>query len=170
MGHHEVELTQDPAKAQPAEGSLDKVRRRAQQRKLATDQNPVLATLAGAVAAGAGAAIWGGITELTNTKIGLVAMALGFLVAYAVRFAGKGVTPLFGYIAASMTLLGCLTGNILAACLFLAKQERVPLTDVLARLDPELVRELLTSTFSPIDLFSYAVALYVAYRFSFDPV
>ncbi len=170
MGHHEVEPTQDLAKAQPAESSLDRVRRRAQKRKLETDQNPVLAALAGAVAAGAGAVVWAGITELTNTKIGIVAMALGFLVAYAVRFAGKGVTPLFGYIAAGMTMLGCLAGNILAACLFLAKQEQIPLTDVLARLDPELARELLTSTFSPIDLLIYAVAVYVAYRYSFEPV
>jgi hypothetical protein len=72
------------------------------------------ALIAGVVAALVGAAIWGGIEVLTGYQIGWIAIGIGFLCGFAVRFAGKGTGMPFRVVGATCALLGCALGALWA--------------------------------------------------------
>jgi hypothetical protein len=138
--------------------------------RLRDNQNLPAAILAGAAAALVGAGIWAFIVVLTEYQTGLVAIGVGFLVAYAVRFAGKGIDRIFGVVGAIFALLGCLLGNLLTASYLIAKTEGIPFLDVLAQVDFSLVVEIMVATFEPMDILFYAIAVYFGYRYAFRPV
>ena len=117
--------------------------------ELRAEQNLGRGFAAGAIAAAAGAGIWAGVTLLTDYQIGWMAIALGFLVGFAVRFAGRGLDPIFGVVGAALALLGCLAGNYL---MYRIREE----TDMVEAMTREFY-----------DFFFYAIALYAGYRFSF---
>jgi hypothetical protein len=138
--------------------------------RLRDNQNLPAGILAGAAAALVGAGIWAFIVVLTEYQTGLVAIGVGFLVAYAVRLAGKGIDRIFGVVGAIFALLGCLVGNLLTACYLIAKTEGIPFLDVLAQMDFSRVVEIVVATFEPMDILFYALAVYFGYRYAFRPV
>ena len=113
------------------------------------------------------AGLWAVITVATEYQIGWMAIGVGFLVGFAVRLTGKGVDTSFGLTGATLALLGCLAGNLLATCVFIAQQNNVPLLDLIFSLNLGIAVELLIETFSPIDLLFYGIAVYEGYRFAF---
>lgn len=115
-----------------------------------------------------GAVIWGGITYVSGYKLGLVAIGVGFLVGYAVKYFGNGSSIAFGIIGALFSVFGCLLGNILAVVASASMSEGVPLlTIVLAFMsDPLLVFRILQETFSGMDILFYGIAIYEGFRFS----
>ncbi len=104
-------------------------------------------------------------TNLLETQPGV-----GFLVGFAVRSFGQGIDTVFGIVGAVLSLLGCLTGNLLNVCIVVSRQENIALFELLSRLNPESVMELMQATFSPIDLLFYGIAVYEGYKFSFRPI
>lgn len=124
------------------------------------------------VAALVGAGIWAAITVTTNFQIGWMAVGVGFIVGYAVRILGKGVTKSFGIAGAALALLGCLMGNLMSACGYLAIERSATFWSVFsaALIHPVLAFELLKVTFSPMDLLFYGIAVYEGYKFSFRPI
>jgi len=80
----------------PAENAIDPLILQAALQRLKSEQNLVLAALAGGVAALLGACIWAAVTVTTNYQIGWMAVGVGFLVGYAVRSFGKGIDKSFG--------------------------------------------------------------------------
>ena len=125
-----------------------------------------MACLAGLVAAGVGAALWAGITLLTNFQIGWMAVGVGALVGVAVRKFGKGTTSTFGVVGAVLALGGCLSGNFLTGAVVLARHWDVSLATLFTRVTPDLTVRLMTAMFSPIDLLFYALALWQGYKLS----
>ncbi len=141
-------------------------------RRLEKEQNLMLAGIAGVVACILSAAIWAIVTVATKYQIGWMAVGVGFLVGYAVRFFGRGTSETFGVIGAVCALSGCVLGNLLSSCGFLASQESIPLFQVIVNtlLQPAFCVQLLQITFNPIDLLFYGLAIYEGYRFSFRQV
>jgi hypothetical protein len=123
--------------------------------------------LAGLGAALLGAVLWALVTVVTGYQIGFMAVGIGFLVGIAVRRLGKGIDTVFGVLSASLSLLGCLFGNLLAVCGLVAKQESIPFMAVLTGLDLGLAVELMKATFSPFDLLFYGIAVYEGYKLAF---
>jgi hypothetical protein len=136
-------------------------------RQLRDNQNLTMGFVGGLGAAALGSVVWATITALTYYQIGFMAVGVGFLVGFAVRKMGQGVDPTFGYLGAGLSLLGCLVGNLLTTCIVVSQQENVALSEVLAGLNPSVAMEIMTYTFSPIDLLFYGLALYYGYKFSF---
>ena len=99
-----------------------------------------------------------------------MAIGVGFLVGYAVRLAGKGVTIAFGFVGAALALVGCALGNLLAVTSMVAANEGVPMLDALMQIDLPMAQELMVAFFSPMDLLFYAIAVYEGYRLSFREV
>lgn len=162
-------MDQTPApQTQMSSGSLDEVRYRARVRQLESEQNLFMGLMAGLGAALAGALIWALITYATGYQIGWMAVGVGFVVGYAVRLLGKGVTPVYGVVAAALAILGCVAGNVLTTCLAIAQQESMALSEVLLRLNPLAIPQLLAITFQPIDLLFYGLALYAAFQYGFE--
>jgi hypothetical protein len=133
------------------------------------EPNLVLATLAGAVAAFVAAIAWGAITAATNYRIGFMAIGVGLLVAYAVRFAGGGHDSRFAYISGVLSLLGCVLGNYFAACALLATSQHADVIGTVMLVTPHIV-EFLKDTFRPMDLLFYAIGAYFGFKYATTPL
>lgn len=121
---------------------------------------------AGIVAAITCAALWAMITVATEYQIGWMAVGVGYLVGFAIRFAGKGVDQIFGITGAMLALFGCILGNVLTIYMFIAKEYTVPVASVFLQLDTAEIIDMLIESFNPIDLIFYAIALIEGFRFS----
>lgn len=129
--------------------------------------NLVLAGVAGLIAALVGAVLWALLASMTHLKIGYAAVGVGYLVGLAMRSAGKGRSPVFGYVGAALALLGCVVGDLLSDCSILATHYGKPLTDVLTALTPSSAFELLQAGFRPLDALFYVLAAMAGYRNAF---
>jgi hypothetical protein len=129
------------------------------------------ALLGGLVAAVVGALIWAVITVTTKMQIGFMAVGVGFLVAWAVRTLGKGRDVTFGIIGGALALLGCLLGNLLSACGFLAGQASEPVVSVTLRVlgNPSSIATIVQASFQGMDLLFYAIAVYEGYKLARRP-
>jgi hypothetical protein len=136
-------------------GEIDQIKLQMLIQEIKGNQNLLFGTIGGVVAAAIGAAIWAVITALTNFQIGWMAVGVGFLVGYAVRVCGKGIDKSFGAVAAILSLVGCLAGNLLTACIVISRHQQIPFFDLLSRLNPEVVVGLIRATFHPMDLLFY---------------
>ena len=130
------------------------------------NENLPMGFMAGLVAAAVGAGLWALITIVTDFQIGWMAVGVGFLVGWAVRVAGKGTHRAFGIMGALLAFGGCAVGNLLTIVVIAARHFEIPLLQVFSRLTPDVVVNLMTLTFKPIDLLFYAIAIYEGYRFS----
>ena len=131
-----------------------------------TNGNLALGILAGAGAALVGALIWMGITVITGLHVGYVALGVGALVGLAIRWAGKGSTPVFGAAGAILTLLGCLLGEVLTVIQLAANGEGAGFFTVLPRIDFGNVLSAIATHSSPITYFIYAIGVYEGYKLS----
>jgi hypothetical protein len=129
------------------------------------------AVIGGLIAALVGALIWAVITVTIKFQIGFMAVGVGFLVAWAVRTLGKGRDTTFGIIGGVFALLGCLLGNLLSACGFIAAQASEPVVSVTLRVlgNPASIATILQETFQGMDLLFYAIAVYEGYKLSRRP-
>ncbi|MCA9192396.1 MAG: hypothetical protein KDB03_11560 [Planctomycetales bacterium] len=150
----------DPAKAEALFAQLVK------------QQNLPLGLLAGFVAAVLGGLAWAAVTIVSGYQIGWMAVGIGFLVGFAVRLAGKGLTKSFGFGGGLLALLGCLLGNLLAVCGMLAQELQQPVlsTTLQIVLNPPAAIELMKMTFSPMDLLFYGIAVFEGFKFSFRQI
>jgi len=126
--------------------------------------------LAGGVAALLGAGVWALVTVLTGFQIGFMAIGVGFLVGLAVQFAGKGINKIFGVMGAALALVGCLLGNYFTVVHFVGEAEGIGFFDTLTRISPAAIPELMSITFSPMDLVFYGIAVYEGFKLSFRKI
>ena len=138
----------------------------AAQHKPIARPNFALAIVAGMASAIVGAGLWAIVTVLTQSELGLMAIAVGFLVGYAIRFVAESEDKRLGYLGAVCALLGCVLGNYLSAVAFFAQARGLTLAQVLSVLDFDLSQRLMTATFSAMDLLFYAIAIYEGFKFS----
>ena len=136
--------------------------------EMKSKENMVLAVVAGLVSSLVGAGIWAAVTIATQYQIGWMAVGIGFLVGFSVRYLGKGISAPFGIIGAAFALLGCLLGNFLTIAGFIGIEEGIGIFEVLEFLDYTQVPNIMISTFEPMDVLFYAIAVYEAYKFGFQ--
>jgi hypothetical protein len=125
------------------------------------------AAAGGLPAAVVGALAWAVITAIIDVPITWMAIAVGLLIAGAVRLFGRGLDRSFGCLGAGLSLFACILGNCLANCTLIAQDIGLSVTSVLAQISPGAVPRLIVATFHPIDLLFYGLALYLAYFCSF---
>ena len=150
----------------PGQTSLDQTKVQNFMQRRRAEQSMPLAIAAGVVAALVGAAIWAIVTDMTGYQIGLMAIAVGFLVGYAVQFLGKGIERPYQYVGAACALLGCVLGNYFADVGFLGQQLHADFFTVLSRIPLDKAGTLMQASFQPMDVLFYAIAVYEGYRFS----
>ena len=129
-------------------------------------ENLLFGIIAGTVAMLIGTAIWVGVTVATNFQIGYMAVGVGFLVGIAMRFAGRGTTPLFAGIGAGLSLLGCALGNLFTGCVLISREFEVGFAEVVSNLDMTGVQEIMSAMFSPMDILFYALGAYAGWKYS----
>lgn len=134
--------------------------------KLRLEQNLPFAVIAGSAAALIAAILWAGITVLIEYQIGYMAIGVGALVGIAVRFMGKGIDQIFGIIGAALALLGCVVGNFLTIVGMIAKEYSVNFFDVFRNFEFNMIIQVMTETFNPMDVLFYGLAIYTGFRLS----
>ena len=149
------------------ESSIDPLILQAAMQRIRGEQNLMLAVIAGAAAALAGACVWAVITVVTHYQIGWMAVGVGFLVGYAVKTFGKGIDRSFGIVGAVWSLIGCAAGNLFTIVGTIANEQNIPIMDILEKLDLEIITSLMQATFNPMDVLFYGIAIYEGYKFSF---
>jgi hypothetical protein len=166
------ETTQPGQPATPyAPGSqLDPAKIKSYVSRLRDQQNLGLGLAGGAIGAAIGAALWGVVTALTNFKIGIIAIGVGFITGYGVRRLGRGVDPVFGHVGAALALLGCAAGNVLTVMIVVANHEQVDLSLLASRMTPSIAWQMLAAGFQPMDLLFYGFGLYYGYKNSFHRI
>ena len=135
--------------------------------RLTAEQNFALAIPAGLAAAVVGAVLWAVVVFATNMELGLVAIAVGALVGYAVRFAGKGIEPQFGLLGAVLAAFGWALGMVLCDIAFLSHARKMPVMDVVQALTADRLAALVSAMFQPMDILFLGIAVYEGYKFSF---
>lgn len=155
-----------PSETQEGDFQIDDLKLQMLRDRLRSEQNLGAGTGAGAVAAVLGAVLWAVLTVLTGYQIGWMAVGIGFLVGFAVRYFGKGVDTSFALVGAVLSLAGCVFGNVLSVYGFASKELGIPLTEVLGRIEPGVLFQILVDTFSPIDLLFYGIAVYEGWKLS----
>jgi len=135
--------------------------------QIQSEQNLALAVFGGLAAAVVGAGVWAMITALTSFQIGWMAVGVGFLVGFSVRYFGKGVDQIYGIIGAVFALLGCLTGNFLTVVYFVSVESQASFWSLLVGVDLTVIFNVIVETFEFIDLIFYGIAVYEGYRISF---
>lgn len=128
--------------------------------------NLILGAVGGTIAAIIGAAVWAGVTIATGWQIGFMAVGVGILVGFAVRFFGKGETQAFGIVGAVLALVGCVLGNLFTGIAMVAKENDLAFLDTFMSFDYSAAPELLGAMFSPMDLIFYGIAVWEGYKFS----
>ncbi|MHC1774246.1 MAG: toxin-antitoxin system YwqK family antitoxin [Lentimicrobium sp.] len=135
--------------------------------KLRFHQDFNYAIIGGILAALVSAALWAVITVAAKYQIGYMAIGVGILVGFGVRFFGSGIDKKFGFLGAMLAVLGCLTGNLLSQIGFYAEEQSMGFLEVLKLLDFSYIPAILAESFSPMDLLFYGIAVYAGYRFAF---
>lgn len=162
--------TEQKAEARAEEPMLNEQQAQVLMQTLHEEQNLMMGALTGFFAAMVGAGIWATVTVVTEYQIGWMAVGIGFLVGFAVRFAGKGISPVFGAVSAVMALVGCAVGNLMTFTYFIAMSEGLSFMDVATQLDFAIAFEILTSTFEVMDVLFYGLAAYFGYKYAFRQV
>lgn len=160
-------ITPEPPQTTAPEVDQEKVQNLLNKRY--AEQNLGTAILAGLLSSVVAAFLWALVTYATGYQIGFMAIGVGVLVGYAVRYFGNGVTNRFGLAGAAFSLFGCLLGNLLASFIALSQIEESSIFLVLSAFvsSPGMVIEIMKETFSPIDLLFYGLAIYEGYKLSF---
>ncbi|WP_291721647.1 hypothetical protein [Bernardetia sp.] len=134
--------------------------------KLRREQNLGLGVLGGIGGAIIGAALWAVVTVATGWQIGYMAIGVGILVGFAVRFLGKGVDMPFSIIGAVFALVGCALGNFLAMYGISAKEFSVGYFEVFGLVDFSVGVDSFISNIRPMDLLFYGIAIYEGFKFA----
>nr|WP_321451585.1 toxin-antitoxin system YwqK family antitoxin [uncultured Carboxylicivirga sp.] len=133
---------------------------------LKSHQDFYYALIGGLLASIIGGVLWAMVTVSTQHQIGYMAIGVGLLVGFAVRFFGAGIDMKFGILGASLSLLGCLMGNLFSQVGFYAQEASLPYFEVLTYLTPSVMVDVLVEAFSPIDVVFYGLALVEGYKLS----
>ena len=137
---------------------------------LYAQQNLPMGILAGLITSIGSAVAWAAITVAMEYQIGWLAIAVGFIVGYAVRIGGKGISKIFGIVGASLAIIAVLGGNFLSIIGFIANEHNFGYFDVLRSFPYSETFVVMKETFSPIDILFYGLALWEGYRFSFRQI
>ena len=135
--------------------------------RLRMEQNLPLAIGAGIAVSLLGSILWAAISIATGYQIGYMAVAIGAGVGFIIRIAGNGVDPIFGYSGALIAVLGCVFGNFFSIIGFYADSEGLNYFETLFAFDYSYFIDVMTETFSIMDLLFYGIAGYEGYRFAF---
>jgi hypothetical protein len=132
----------------------------------AEPQHIVGAVLGGAIGAALATAIWYGVVAATSWQVGLIAIAVGFVVGQGVVFGANGRgSVLFIPVSLAFTLVALVASEYLIAVHFVnqaAVEIGVPASELLALFSPvDLVRISLEE--EPITLLFWAIAGYEAF-------
>jgi hypothetical protein len=128
---------------EPKENTVDVVG------KLRQQQDILHAIIGGAAAAIVSALLWAVITVSIKYQIGYMAIGVGLLVGFTVRYFGSGIDQPFGFVGAFFALVGCAFGNLFSQIGFIAESESLSYLETLSLLNLDVIISIYKDSFSP---------------------
>ncbi|NJO01552.1 MAG: hypothetical protein HC880_07570 [Bacteroidia bacterium] len=168
-GERSQEPISAPANGQP-DVSISQEKLHQYIERLRLEQNLPLGLIVGLVASVGGAILWAAVTVSTGYQIGYMAVAVGLMVGYSIRFTGKGIDKIFGIVGAILAIFGLLAGKLPQHRRIFANDQGLGYLETLSLVDFSLIPQVMMETFSPIDLLFYGIAVYEGYKFSFREI
>jgi hypothetical protein len=138
--------------------------------KLRMEQNLPMALIGGLAMMVICALVWAGITMGIKYQIGYMAIGVGLVVGFAIRFLGNGMDKIFGILGGILALTSCMLGNFLSVVGLSAQAEGIGYIEFMGLIDYSLVPQVMIETFSPMDILFYSLATYEGYKFSFRKI
>ena len=135
-------------------------------KKLRRYQNFLYALLGGSLVAAIAALGWAFTNAITGFHAVYLALGVGLLVGIAVRFFGAGINPVFGILAALLSLAGSLLGYYLSLSGFPQNAILASILRVPQYLQPDIMISSIRDSFVPLDLLFYFLAALLAYLIS----
>ena len=135
---------------------------------LKSEENLPMGIIAGLLACLVGAAVWALVSVSTGYQIGYMAIGMGFIVGYAVRIGGKGVSQIFGVVGAALALLGCILGDYFSYIGYIASDEGLGYMETLTLIPVGEMMDLLIENLMSLTALFYGIALFEGYKLSFS--
>ena len=130
--------------------------------ELLPQQNFQNAVIFGIAATLAGAIIWALVAAAAGYVVSFVPVALGAFVGSAIRVFGKGLAWKFVVLAAALTIVGCIMGNVMAVILIEWISYNIPISEILRGITAESLIGFLIVEYQLIDAVAWVVAISVA--------
>ena len=134
--------------------------------QLLAEENLPKGVLLAVIACLIGAVAWGLVSVSTGRQVGLMAIAIGFLVGFAMR-QGKGVRPIFGIIGAALSLISCVLGDFFSIIGIAAQSWEVSYAEVLTTADYGEIFSLMAKNIASMTALFYGIAIYEGFKISF---
>jgi len=99
--------------------------------KLISEQNFIVAVVAGAIAMLLAAVAYGIVVERWPFSYGFAAAGVGVVIGFFMGFRGRGISMKFSVVAAVYTIVGCVLGNLFVKILNLVQATAASPLDVL---------------------------------------
>jgi hypothetical protein len=124
------------------------------------------AVIVGTFASLIAASVWAAIVVFANSQSGWIAIGVGWLVGMAVRLSGRGFEVRFSALGAGLAVLGVVVGKTLGLLGLISRSENIPFWDLLGQLPPNAIPDLVRSSFEPMDLLFYGLAVWMGWKYS----
>ena len=128
------------------------------------------AMLAGLTGALTAAALWPLMAVGVGHGVSPVAIAVGFMVGWGIRVQARGRSMAYRIVAVVFTLFGCALGTLVAAAALVAMGADSGVSGIIATLsDLGSALSAVSASYGYLDILSYAIAVYLAFRLSAYP-
>lgn len=134
--------------------------------ELLAEENLPKGVLLAVIAAVFGAVMWGLVAVSTGLQMGIMAIAIGFIIGFAMR-QGRGVRPIFGIIGAALALISCILGDFFSMLGYATLKYDMTYIQVLSEVNYEELFSTMTERLLSMTVVFYGIAVYEGYKFSF---
>lgn len=106
------------------------------------------------------AVFWAVTTVISGYQFALIAIVIGIVVGFGVRYFGAGYDPIFGAIGGVYALLACVLGNLFSQIGFSMSEEGLTLMQVVSLLNVGNIIDTMVDSFDLFDLVFYGIAVF----------
>ncbi|UTW62239.1 hypothetical protein KFE98_19890 [bacterium SCSIO 12741] len=131
------------------------------------EQNLPLALVAGALSAISMGLGWFFLSFYAGSHLSFIAIPVSLLLAFFVHLAGKGVSPLFGWVGVLCQLACCLFAIHLRAIDRFAEQNKISFLEAFSFFPADPLLDWMMPVIHPLDLVFCSLSVLIAYRYSF---
>ncbi|MBI9013979.1 MAG: hypothetical protein JEZ08_17215 [Clostridiales bacterium] len=111
-----------------------------------------------------GVALWCAVGYFFDIRLGLVGLAIGFMVGKALSKSNSNGSPMFGIIAVIITTAAILLGEVSSLILLVSKEYDITIMETLTIIDYKVAFEIIVESSGAQSLVIYAISLFEAFK------
>jgi len=127
-------------------------------------RNIVTSLIIGIIYSVIGIALWGAVSYFFDMRLGLVGLAIGFMVGKALSKSNSNGSPSYGIIAVIITATAILLGELGSLVLLVSKEYDVAIMETITNIDYKVAFDIIVESSGFQSIVIYAIALYEAFK------